>query len=153
MLFIEGGKIRMAYQGNLLIKTLVVGVILLFVGAAVQPSIATVQPEEEINDVEIEIYAGQFVKKDIGIGISIYVRNHKTKNITLNIKKETDYIFRDNRDWTYERNYTILPGESWHLFMTGGGFGFKYITITVNSEGTIVTRNGINIRPITIFTD
>ena len=131
----------------------VVGITILFLGLAIQPSIATVQPKEKINDVEIEIYAGQFLKKDIGIGISIYVRNHKTENVTLNIKKESDYIFRDNRDWTSERNYTILPGESWHLFMTGGGFGFRYITITVNSEGTIVSRSGINIRPIMIFTD
>jgi len=132
---------------------LIVGVILLFVGVAVQPSVATVQPEEEINDVEIEIYAGRFLKKDIGIGISIYVRNHKTENITLNIKKKSDYIFRDNKDSIFEVNYTIPAGKSRHLFTTGEGFGIIYITITVNSEGTIVTRSGIHIRPMMIFTD
>ena len=132
---------------------LIVGVILLFVGVAVQPSVATVQPEEEINDVEIEIYAGRFLKKDIGIGISIYVRNHKTENITLNIKKKSDYIFRDNKDGIFEFNSTIPSGKSRHLYTTGEGFGIIYITITVNSEGTIVTRRGIHIRPMMIFTD
>ena len=40
MLFIEGGKIRMTYQGNLLSKTLVIGILILFVGMSVVPSIS-----------------------------------------------------------------------------------------------------------------
>ena len=153
MLILRKAKSIMLKTSNRVYKTLVVGVIILFIGVTVQPSIAIMQPKEEINDIEIEIYAGRFLKKDIGIGISIYVTNHKTKNITLNIKKESDYIFRDNKDSIFEVNYTIPAGKSRHLFTTGEGFGIIYITITVNAEGTIVTRSGIHIRPIMIFTD
>jgi len=153
MLILRKAKSIMLKTSNRVYKTLVVGVIILFIGVTVQPSIAIMQPKEEINDIEIEIYAGRFLKKDIGIGISIYVTNHKTENITLNIKKESDYIFRDNKDSIFEFNSTIPSGKSWHLFTTGEGFGIIYITITVNSEGKIVTRSGIHIRPIMIFTD
>ena len=41
MLFIEGGKIRMSYQGCMLRKTLVIGIIIIFIGLVVQPSITS----------------------------------------------------------------------------------------------------------------
>ena len=139
----------------LLYKTLVVGVIVLFIGVGNQSAIGIIQQEEEINDVEIEIYAGQFLKKDIGFGISIYVTNHKTENITLNIKKEYDFIFGDNRDKIFEWNSTIrIHSVNFReIFIPVVQLGIKYITITVNAEGKIVTRSGISINRIMIFTD
>ncbi len=137
-----------------LYKTLVVGVIVLFIGVGNQSAIGIIQ-QEEINDVEIEIYAGQFLKKDIGFGISIYVTNHKTENITLNIKKEYDFIFRDYRDKVFEFNSTIrIHSLNFReIFIPVVQFGIKYITITVNAEGKIVTRSGISINRIMVFTD
>ncbi len=137
-----------------LYKTLVVGVIVLFIGVGNQSAIGIIQ-QEEINDVEIEIYAGQFLKKDIGFGISIYVTNHKTENITLNIKKEYDFIFRDYRDKVFEFNSTIrIHSLNFReIFIPVVQLGIKYITITVNAEGKIVTRSGISINRIMVFTD
>ena len=50
----------MVKTSNVVYKTLVVGVIVLFLGVAVQPSIATVQPEQEIN-VEPKDYLFQII--------------------------------------------------------------------------------------------
>jgi hypothetical protein len=138
-----------------LYKTLIVGVIVLFIGVGNQSAIGLIRQEEEKNDVEIEIYAGQFLKKDIGFGISIYVTNHKTEKITLNIKKEYDFIFRDNRDKVFEFNSTIrIHSLNFReIFIPVVQLGIKYITITVNAEGTIVTRTGISINRIMIFTE
>ena len=137
----------------LLYKTLVVGVIVLFIGIGIQPAFAISELEQEIGDIEIEIFAGRFLKKDIGFGITIYVRNHKAENITVNKKIEFDYIFLDSRDRIFEFNFTVPSGKPMYDFQTLGRLGIKYITLTVNAEGTIVTRSGISIDTIIIFTD
>ena len=54
---------------------------------------------------------------------------------------------------TYEFNFTVSAGKSNLNTMTLGRLGIKYITITVNAEGTIVTRSGISIDALMIFTD
>ncbi len=48
MLLFEGGKIRMAYQGNLLSKTLVIGIIILFIGMSVVSSTGNISKESFI---------------------------------------------------------------------------------------------------------
>jgi hypothetical protein len=81
------------------------------------------------------------------------VLNHKLENITCNIKIEFDYIFRDYRDWTHEFNYTIPSEKPWGIDISTGMHGIKYITVIASAEGTIVTRSGISISKIMIFTD
>ena len=125
---------------------------LMIITISLQPSMAFMQKSSKFEDVEIEIYAGH-LKKNIGIGISIYVLNHKLKNITCNIKIEFDYIFRDYRDWTHEFNDTIPSEKPWDIVISTGMQGIKYITIIASAEGTIVTRSGISISKIMIFTD
>ena len=106
-----------------------------------------------IDDVEIEIYAGQFLKKNIGFGITIYVVNHKPENITLNEKMEFNYLFRKNWNWTHEWNNTIPSENPWEIRISTQIVGIKYITITASVEGTVVTRSGISIGRIMIFLD
>ncbi len=58
LLFIEGGKIRMVYQGNLLSKTLVIGIIFLLTVMSIIPTIAS-------DTVNIEYVNGKSSDDDI----------------------------------------------------------------------------------------
>ena len=103
-------------------------------------------------DVEIEIFAGH-LKKDIGFGIQIYVLNHKLENITCYVNIEFDFIFRNYKDFTHEFNFDVPTEIPWSNVISTRTDGIKFIKVTASADDTIVTRSGISISKIMIFTD
>jgi len=104
------------------------------------------------DDVEIEIFAGH-LKKDIGFGIQIYVLNHKFENITCYVNIEYDFIFRNYKDFTHEFNFDVPTEKPWSNVISTRKDGIKFITVTASADDTILTRSGISISKIMIFTD
>jgi len=93
----------MTYQGGLLSKTLVIGIILLFIGVAIQPSIATVEPKSidvEYFDVTTEFiglekeYTTKLTKEEIQELDTLYDSISDRLNKSLSIEV-TIGIFKD----------------------------------------------------------
>ena len=93
----------MAKQGNLLSKTLVIGIIFLFIGVAVQPSIATVEPKSidvEYFDITTEFiglgkeYTTKLTKEEIQELNALFDSISDSLNKSLSVE-ETIGIFKD----------------------------------------------------------
>ncbi len=115
-----------------LYKTLVIGVIILFLGVAVQPSVATIQPEEEINaepydylfqiiidlvnnpDVKklFEQYENDLLKVDIDRSVyrKILFRNPRLFRSLIFTKPSLTYEYLD-KSYNYGIEITNILGE------------------------------------------
>lgn len=128
---------------------------MLLIALVVPSSIAkTKLPTTPIDDVDINIYAG-FHGKDIGLGILIDVLNHKTENVTVFFNITVDYPILNKFDFSYELNFTVSPEAPFYTYFSsivGGLNGLKFISITAESGNTVVTRSGLSIRRLVIFT-
>ena len=104
------------------------------------------------DEIEIDIYAGQF-GQDMGFGISIDVLNHKEEDVKCFVELEYDFIFRDYKDFIHEYNFTVPPENPWNSRQSTGIGGIKYVTVTAKVEDFVVSRTGISIGKLMIFTN
>ena len=130
-------------------KIILIVICTLFIVLAIPSSIINAQSLGKAeNDVEISISAG-YRGKDNGLGICVDVLNHKTEDVEVFYKLTLDYPFQNWLDGTYAMNSTISPElpYSEHIIpIICYPDGIKLITITAESEGTVITRSGISIR-------
>lgn len=105
------------------------------------------------DDVEINISAG-FRGKDIGFTIAVDILNHKTEDVNVIFNLTFDYLIQNALDGTYELNYTVQPELPCYAHISPVicyPDGIKFISITVEAEGTMVSRNGFSIRNLVIL--
>jgi len=105
------------------------------------------------DDVEISITAG-FRGKDFGLGVCVETLNHKTENVTATFYITFDYFLINDRDFSYEWDETIPPESSYTIHISCSPCrpgGIKFVSITVEVEGKIVTRNGFSINNLLIL--
>jgi len=133
-------------------KIIGIFICLFFISILISPSNAKNLKNITSDEVEIDIYAGHF-GKDIGFGISIDVLNHKEEDVKCDVELEYDFIFRNHRDFNHEYNFTIPPEKYWSNRQSTGLSGIKYIKLTAKVEDIIVSRIGISIGKLMIFTE
>lgn len=113
-------------------EVLVIGTIILFFGVAVQPSIATIQPEKEI-DFEPKDYLFQTIV-DIG-------NNQELKDIFEQIENEIIYINFDFRD-IFQKLLIRTPGTISSLFFKRPELSTDYLNLVYNNGCKIVDNIG-----------
>jgi hypothetical protein len=104
-------------------------------------------------DVELNISAG-WRGKDIGIGFAVYLLNHKIENVTVSFSVMFDYLIWNNRDFSDEWTDTLQPELPYTAHISCAlciPDGMKFVTITVEVEDIIVTRNGFAIDHLLIL--
>lgn len=104
------------------------------------------------SEIEIDIYAG-YLGNDIGFGITINVKNNKTEQISVITNISFDYLFRDHWDNTYSGEISFSPNSTMGMHISTGWNGIKRISIQVKADNVTVSRQGIAISKIMIFTD
>ena len=136
-------------------KIAVFSICMLLIALVIPSTIAkTERPIIQIDDVDINIFAG-IHKKDIGFGILVDILNHKTENVTVFFNITVDYPIINKLDFTYKLNFTVSPEVPFFTYFSSiicGLNGIKFISITAESGNTIVTRSGLSIRRLVIFT-
>ena len=113
----------------LLYKALVVGVILLFIGMGVQPAIATVQPEEEIIDVEPKDYLFQTI-----IDIA---NNPEIKGLLEQHGNDLLKVDIDRR--VYRKSFFRNPRLFFNILFTKPSMSVKYLNKCYN-KGVEITN-------------
>jgi len=105
------------------------------------------------DDVEISITAG-FRGKDFGLGVCVETLNHKTENVTATFYITFDYFLINDRDFSDEWD-EIIPPELPHTVHISCSpcipGGIKFVSITVEVEDKIITRNGFSINNLLIL--
>ena len=104
------------------------------------------------DDVDVNIYAS-FFGNDIGFGITVDIMNNKSENVTVFVNLSFDYLLRNNWDYTYDYNFTAPPKIRSGSRISTGMKGIKLISITAEAEDITITRHGIAISKLMIFTD
>jgi len=135
MLFIEGGKIRMAYQGNLLSKTLVKGIIFLFICTGITLSIAVDNVKKSVWSVSNgnTLYVG-------GIGVG----NYTTIQSAVDNASDGDTVFVYNG--TYHEDNVHIRYKSINLVGED-----KNTTIIANTFILIYSSRNVIIHGFTII--
>jgi len=127
---------------------------MLLITLVIPTSVADVQPQlKSEGDVDISISAG-ISRKDIGFGFAVDILNHKTEETIVFFNYTVDYLFRDDKDGTYGFNTDVFPGYPITIFINPiicRPDGIKLFTITVETEGTMVTRSGLSINRLVIL--
>ncbi len=135
-------------------KIIILGVCMLVIAVALPTSIADTETRStNEDDFEIQINAG-FHKRNIGLGIAIDVLSHKTENATVYFNISLDYMIRDDLDGTHSLKWDVFPEEQFTVFIMPivcRPDGIKFISITAEVEDTIVTRSGLSINRLVIF--
>jgi hypothetical protein len=134
-------------------KIFVIGICTLFIVLGIPSSIANAESLVTTeDDIEINISAG-FRGKDIGIGFTVNLLNHKTENVTVFFNVTFDYIFMKYY-FSDEWNDT-LPSELPYTAHIGCSLcileGLKLVSITVEVEDIKITRNGFSIGNLLIL--
>ncbi len=143
VVIIEGGKIRMAYQGNLLSKTLVIGIILLFIGMSIIPSSST--PSEKRYSIVLDSpgYIQDLINKasdgdTINIPSGTYYENividksinliGENRNTTVIDGSGSGDVVYVSADWVNISRFTIQNGD-----LDGIDVSSDHITISENN--------------------
>ena len=129
-------------------KTIGIIVCLLFLITTVSLTEAT-----KLNDdVDVNIYAS-FFGNDIGFGITVEIMNNKSENVTVFVNLSFDYLLRNHWDYTHDYNFTAPPKIRSGSRINTGMKGIKLISITAEAEDKTISRQGIAISKLMIFTD
>lgn len=105
------------------------------------------------DDIEISISAG-FHGRDIGLGFTIEILNHKTEDETVFINITVDYLIINKFDFTYGFNLTASPEAPCFIYFSsfvGALDGIKFISITAESGDTIISKSGLSLRRLVIL--
>ena len=133
-------------QKSLVRKGLVLGIIVLFVGAGVVPGVSIQDKDMDIiydadnGDIDIKIRGG--------FGCWIIITNNGDENITVDFNITGSGIFSDKK-FNDSGNLSVNP-KSVALFKRFTS-GFMRITVTVEYEDETLTRSGFSIMLFVIF--
>jgi hypothetical protein len=147
MLNIEGEE---KMKGNpVLYKSLVVGVIVLFIGMIVFPSMLA-SPQD---DIKIYIYAGffRYTRGRFGIGFGFDVKNQGNENISGHFQIDFYKLSGDliNRE---EGTYNLEPSHGYSYGSIDNEFPpINYLKITVEAGGYNISRSGVEIGPFVLL--
>jgi hypothetical protein len=135
-------------------KIIVFGVFMLLIALALPTSIAELEKfATSEDDVELDISAG-FRGKDIGIGFAVYLLNHKTENVTVFFNVTFNYLFMKGWDFSDGWKETLSPELPYYGHISCAlciPDGMKFVSITVEVEGKVLTRNGFSIGNLLIL--
>lgn len=115
-------------------------------------SLPLIEASKLNDDVVVNISAG-FFGNDIGFGITVDIMNNKSENVTVFVNVSFDYLLRNHWDHTHDSNFTAPPKVHCGDRISTGMKGIKLISITAEAEDITVSRQGIAISKLMIFTD
>jgi len=126
-------KSIMLKSSNMVYKTLVVGVIVLFLSVGIQPAFATVEPKEEIIDVKPKDYLFQTII-DIANNLDI-------KNL---LKQYNHKIFTSDYDFkgVFSKLMLRKPRLLLHVFFTKPSITYEYLDKCYNTGIEIINVLG-----------
>ena len=78
---------------------------------------------------------------------------NKSENVTVFVNLSFDYLLRNHWDHTHGYNFTAPPKVHCGSRISTGMNGIKLISITAEAEDITITRHGIAISKLMIFTD